>query len=68
MSLNESLFLKTINTSPTAYQALKTGLVSYIDLRTRIGLEAALNVIEIDMVTKHNNAVLEEHFKNGNGS
>ena len=44
MSLNESLFLRTINTSPTAYQALKTGLVSYIDLRTRIGLEAALNV------------------------
>ena len=60
LSINESLLSKTVNVSDTVFQALQTGLVSYTDLALHLSLEDALNVIEVDLVAKHNKAVIEE--------
>jgi len=51
---------RTLNVSPTVFQALKTGLVSYIDLDSYLSLEDALNVIEIHQVAEQNKMVIEE--------
>ena len=49
-----------MNVSDTVFQALQTGLVSYTDLALHLSLEDALNVIEVDLVAKHNKAIREE--------
>ena len=49
-----------MNVSEIAFRALQTGLCSYLDLSSKIGLEGALNIIEIDVVTKHNEKVIRD--------
>ena len=52
------------------FQALQTGLVSYVELDTVLGLEDALNIIEVHQVAEHNKMLLDELRQElqGNGS
>lgn len=60
MPLNESALASSLNVSRTVYQALTTGLVSYVELDTVLSLEDALNIIEVDRVMKHNENLIKE--------
>ena len=42
------------------FQALQTGLVSYVELDTVLGLEDALDIIEAHQVAKENQRRLDE--------
>ena len=50
---------ETVNVSEVAFRAMQTGYCSYNDLSSCIGLEGALNIIEISQVAKYN----EEYIK-----
>lgn len=59
---------KPVNISEVAYRAIQTGLCTYMDLNTRIGLEDALNIIEVEQVAKHNEDTMryaQEQMNNG---
>jgi hypothetical protein len=45
------------------FQALQTGLVSYVELDTILGLEDTLNIIEVHQVAKNNEQVMQEIAK-----
>lgn len=42
------------------FQALQTGLVSFVELDTVLGLEDALDIIEVHQVAKENQKRLDE--------
>lgn len=46
------------------FQALKSGLVSYVDL-FQMSVEDVLNVIEIDQVKRQHEQVIREYQENG---
>jgi len=51
------------------FQALQTGLVSYVELDSVLGLEDALNIIEVHQVAKNNERIIQEiqkELSNGN--
>ena len=52
-----------MNVSKIASQVLNTGLATYVELDTVLGLEDALNVIEVHQVAEYNKQVIEQ---NGN--
>lgn len=64
----EGVLAKPVNISEVAYRAILTGHCTYLDLNTRLGLEDALNIIEIDQVAKHNEDTMryiQEQTQNG---
>ena len=50
-----------MNESKEASQVLSTGISTYIDLGAVLGLEDALNIIEIHQVAEYNKQVIELH-------
>ena len=68
--LKDDVFASPLNVSETVYRALLTGLCTYHQLNTCIGLEAALNMIEVKQVADYNEAKIkyfaqQESAKNG---
>lgn len=59
MPLRAGALAETINISTVASAVLKTGLASYCELDTSLGLEDALNIIEADQVAKYNEQIWE---------
>lgn len=55
----EGFLAKTVNVSETAFRAMQTGYCTYMDLYTKIGLEGALNLIEIWQVAEYNRNKIE---------
>ena len=51
------------------FQALNTGLVSYVELDTVLSLEDALDIIEVNQVVKENEKRMRDLHQelNGNG-
>ena len=70
--MRDDVLAHTPNMSEIVFRALQTGLCTYMDLKTRIGYESAMNIIEADQVMKYNEAKIryllekEEQAKNGN--
>lgn len=68
--LKDDVFASPLNVSETVYRALLTGHCTYHQLNTCIGLEAALNMIEVKQVADYNEAKIkyfaqQESAKNG---
>ena len=49
-----------MNVSDTVFQALQTGLVSYVELDSVLSLEDALDIIEVHQVAKENELRIKE--------
>lgn len=69
LPLKDGALAKCVNVSNTVFQALQTGLVSYVELDSVLGLEDALNIIEVHQVAKNNERIIQEiqkELSNGN--
>lgn len=68
--MKEDALAKCSNVSTTVFQALQTGLVSYVELDSVLSLEDALDIIEVHQVAEENKRRFEELrqelSKNGN--
>ncbi|MBC8947081.1 hypothetical protein [Xenorhabdus indica] len=51
------------NVSSIVYQVVTSGYATYHELSTIYGLEAALNLIEINQVSEYNKRLIEELSK-----
>ena len=58
--MKDDALVKSLNVSSTVFQALQTGLVSYVELDTVLSLEDALDIIEVSQVAKENQRRLDE--------
>lgn len=67
-SLREGIFTNPLNVSDTVFRALKTKGCTYHELNTCLGLEAAMNIIEVWQVVDYNESklkhILEQEEKN----
>lgn len=67
-SLREGIFANPLNVSDTVFRALKTKGCTYHELNTYLGLEAAMNIIEVWQVVDYNESklkhILEQEEKN----
>lgn len=63
LPIKDGVLAKCSNVSNTVFQALQTGLVSYVELDSVLGLEDALNIIEVDQVAKNNERTIQEISK-----
>lgn len=57
--LKQGVFASPLNVSETVYRALLTGMCTYHQLNTCIGLESALNIIEVKQVADYNDAKMK---------
>ena len=58
--MKDDALVKSLNVSPTVFQALQTGLVSYVELDSVLSLEDALDIIEVHQVAKENELRIKE--------
>ena len=58
--MKDDALVKSLNVSSTVFQALQTGLVSYVELDSVLSLEDALDVIEVHQVAKENELRIKE--------
>lgn len=62
-------FANPLNVSEVVYRALKTKMCSYHELNTCLGLEAAMNIIEVWQVADYNDEkmryIAEQEAKRG---
>jgi len=58
--LKDDALVKSLNVSSTVFQALQTGLVSYVELDSILSLEDALDIIEVHQVAKENELRIKE--------
>lgn len=62
-------FANPLNVSETVYRALKTKMCTYYELNTCLGLEAAMNIIEVWQVADYNDEkmryIAEQEAKRG---
>jgi c-di-GMP-related signal transduction protein len=58
--LKDDALVKSLNVSSTVFQALQTGLVSYVELDSVLSLEDALDIIEVHQVAKENELRIKE--------
>lgn len=61
MPFSKDVLAEVVNVSKVASQVLATGMCTYIDLGAVLGLEDALNIIEIHQVAEYNKQVIELH-------
>lgn len=54
----DGVLVKPVNVSELVFRALQTKGCTYHELNTCIGLEGALNIIEVDQAIKYNDARL----------
>lgn len=54
-----------MNMSEVCYRALMTGLCTYTELSSTIGLEGALNLIEAKQVAQYNEELMRMIQENG---
>lgn len=52
-----------MNVSEVVFRALQTGMCTYTELHTTLGLEAALNIIEVHQVAQYNKDKLDYFAK-----
>jgi hypothetical protein len=52
--MKEGVFANPLNVSETVFRALKTKMCTYHELNTCIGLEGAMNIIEVWQVADYN--------------
>lgn len=67
--MKDDALVKSLNVSSTVFQALQTGLVSYVELDSVLSLEDALDIIEVHQVAKENELRIKELQRelSGNG-
>ena len=58
--MKDDALVKSLNVSSTVFQALQTGLVSYVELDSVLRLEDALDIIEVHQVAKENELRIKE--------
>ena len=58
--MKDDALVKSLNVSSTVFQALQTGLVSYVELDSVLSLEDALGIIEVHQVAKENELRIKE--------
>ena len=58
--MKDGALVKSLNVSSTVFQALQTGLVSYVELDTVLSLEDAMDIIEVHQVAKENERRIQE--------
>ena len=58
--MKDDALVKSLNVSSTVFQALQTGLVSYVELESVLSLEDALDIIEVHQVAKENELRIKE--------
>ena len=58
--MKDDALVKSLNVSSTVFQALQTGLVSYMELDSVLSLEDALDIIEVHQVAKENELRIKE--------
>ena len=58
--MKDDALVKSLNVSSTVFQALQTGLVSYVELDTVLSLEDALDIIDVHQVAKENERRIQE--------
>ena len=58
--MKDDALVKSLNVSSTVFQALQTGLVSYVELDSVLSLEDALDIIEVYQVAKENELRIKE--------
>ena len=58
--MKDDALVKSLNVSSTVFQALQTGLVSYVELDSVLSLEDALDIIEVHRVAKENELRIKE--------
>ena len=58
--MKDDALVKSLNVSSTVFQALQTGLVSYVELDSILSLEDALDIIEVHQVAKENELRIKE--------
>ena len=58
--MKDDALVKSLNVSSTVFQALQTGLVSYVELDSVLSLEDALDIIEVHQVAKENGLRIKE--------
>ena len=61
--MKDDALVKSLNVSSTVFQALQTGLVSYVELDSVLSLEDALDIIEVHQVAKENELRIKEFNK-----
>lgn len=54
-----------VNISSTCFNAIQTGLCTYVELDTVLGLEDALNILEVHRVMQYNKHIVDEILKDG---
>ena len=58
--MKDDALVQSLNVSSTVFQALQTGLVSYVELDSVLSLEDALDIIEVHQVAKENELRIKE--------
>ena len=58
--MKDDALVKSLNVSSTVFQALQTGLVSYVELDSVLSLEDDLDIIEVHQVAKENELRIKE--------
>ena len=58
--MKDDALVKSLNVSSTVFQALQTGLVSYVELDSVLSLEDALDIIEVHQVATENELRIKE--------
>ncbi|OBU13011.1 hypothetical protein AYY18_14205 [Morganella psychrotolerans] len=60
MSLKKGVLAEPVNVSVIVKDVVESGYATYVELSTVLGLEDAMNLLEIHQVTEYNKRIIED--------
>lgn len=61
LPFQNGVLAQTVNVSYLASQVMTTGLASYVELDSVLGLEDVLNILEVFQVSEHNKMLVNKY-------